>query len=217
MKPAVRIGIALGVVALVLGIGATVTRAVTYRAELYCSPESSTGQTDTVHCKVTGDTKWWASYWSGIPGISKSDCGFTAVFSDDTWTLTRADEGHPDGVLRSYAISGAEVLYYQGHACSSKEEPYTGIQLLSSDEQAPYLSVPNAAGATACGVFDVNGWGAKYVGMGDFPGCTAPVTVMCLNGDGEWTADTVSDVVMHGDWEVDFISSQDGTCGLFEQ
>ena len=106
---------------------------------------------------------------------------------------------------------------------SSKEKsvhhtiPYTGIKLLSEAEQAPYLSIPNAAGATPCGVFDVNGWGAKYVGMGDFPGCTAPVTVMCLNGDGEWTADTVSDVVMHGDWEVDFISSQDGTCGLFEQ
>jgi len=97
------------------------------------------------------------------------------------------------------------------------DAPYTGINLLSNGEQAPYLSVPNADGATPCGVFDVNGWGAKYVGMGDFPGCTAPVTVMCLNGDGEWTGDTVSDVVMHGDWEVDFISSQDGTCGLFEQ
>jgi len=95
--------------------------------------------------------------------------------------------------------------------------PYTGIKLLSDAQQAPYLSVPNAAGTTACGAFDVNGWGAKYVGLADFPGCTAPVTVMCFTGDGAWTADTVSGVVMHGDWEVDFTSSQDGTCGLFEQ
>ena len=108
--------------------------------------------------------------------------------------------------------------YFQCPEKPPPDPPYTGIWLLGSTEaQAMYMAVPDANGATACGVFDVNGWGAKYVGMGDFPGCTAPVTVMCLNGDGEWTADTVSDVVMHGDWEVDFISSQDGTCGLFEQ
>ena len=97
-------------------------------------------------------------------------------------------------------------------SCHDKaEEPYTGIVLLSSADQAPYMQGDNAP----CGVFNVNGWGAKYVGLGDFPGCTAPVTVMCLNGDGAWTADTVSGVVMHGDWEVDFISHQDGICGLF--
>ena len=96
-------------------------------------------------------------------------------------------------------------------------EPYTGIHLVSDSEQAPYLSVPNAAGQLPCGVFDVNGWGTKYVGLADFPACSPPVTVMCLNGDLEWTADSVSDVVMQGDYEVDFTSSQHGTCALFNQ
>ena len=119
--------------------------------------------------------------------------------------------------VRFYVNDGIAAFSIRCLPPEPKEAPYTGIVLLSEAEQAPYLSIPNAAGATPCGVFDVNGWGAKYVGMGDFPGCTAPVTVMCLTGEGAWTADTVSGVVMHGDWEVDFTSSQDGTCALFEQ
>lgn len=95
--------------------------------------------------------------------------------------------------------------------------PYTGIHLLPEDVAASYYAVPDAEGVSPCGVFDVNGWGRKYVGLTDFPACTAPVSVRCLNGDGEWTADTVGDVVMQGDWEVDFTSHQHGICGLFSQ
>ena len=108
------------------------------------------------------------------------------------------------------------LTYY----CGGQEEaeiPYTGIHLYSDSEQAPYLAVPNSAGQIPCGVFDVNGWGTKYVGLADFPACSAPVTVLCLNGDLEWTADSVSDVVMQGDYEVDFTSSQHGVCALFNQ
>ena len=214
MKPAVRIGIALGAVALALGIGVATILAVDYRAELHCSPLSGNGVTDHTNCTISGDHRW-ASHYGPISGDA---CSFSAYFDTNTWVLTRSATVFPDGTLNQYSVSGGTVVYWDNFGdCPSAPPPYTGIQLLSSDEQAPSLSIPNAAGATACGVFDVNGWGAKYVGMGDFPGCTAPVTVMCLNGDGEWTADTVSDVVMHGDWEVDFISSQDGTCGLFEQ
>ena len=99
--------------------------------------------------------------------------------------------------------------------CTENPAPYTGINLLPDSVTAPYFSVAAADGATPCGVFDVNGWGRKYVGMADFPACTAPVTVMCLNGDGEWTADNVSDIVLQGDYEVDFTSSQHGICALF--
>jgi len=112
-----------------------------------------------------------------------------------------------------YTVAEDTVSYRCGGGAG---KPYTGINLLSEAEQAPYLSVPTAEGALPCGVFDVNGWGAKYVGMADFPACTAPVTVMCLNSDGAWTAENVSNVVMQGDYEVDFTSSQHGLCALFD-
>lgn len=99
----------------------------------------------------------------------------------------------------------------------SKDEPYTGIVLLPPGEQAPYLGVPNPDGVSACGVFDVNGWGRKYIGLADFPNCTPPdLTVMCFDGDGEWAADNAKDVYIRPDGaELDFTSSQHGICGIF--
>jgi len=132
-------------------------------------------------------------------------------------TISHTFNGNEPLPIHWEVDTGTATFHFHCYPPEGPEPPYTGINLLSDAEQVPYLSVPNADGATPCGVFDVNGWGAKYVGMGDFPGCTAPVTVMCFTGDGAWTADTVSGVVMHGTWEVDFTSSQDGTCALFEQ
>jgi hypothetical protein len=136
---------------------------------------------------------------------------YTVSWEDDSFNVLAIDS-------ITVNCSTGEIIE-ESHASPSKEKepPYTGIFLLSSAEQAPYLSVPAVDGATACGVFDVNGWGRKYVGLGDFPGCTAPVTVMCFDGAGEWTGDTVGNVVMQGHYEVDFTSSQHGKCGLFER
>jgi len=100
-------------------------------------------------------------------------------------------------------------------AGSVDEEAYTGIVLLPEEVTAPYSGVPNAAGVLPCGVFDVNGWGTKFIGLADFPACTPPVEVLCFNDAGQWTADNVSNVVIRGDYEVDFDSSQDGTCAFF--
>ena len=69
----------------------------------------------------------------------------------------------------------------------------------------------------AAGVFDVNGWGRKYIGLADFPNCTPPdLTVMCFDDMGGWTADNVKDVYIRPDGaELDFTSSQHGICGIF--
>lgn len=100
---------------------------------------------------------------------------------------------------------------------TGQDEPYTGIVLMSAAQQAPYLEVTNGEGVMPCGVFDVNGWGRKYVGLADFPACTPPdLTVMCLNDEREWVADTVSDIYLRPDGaELDFTSSQHGICGFF--
>lgn len=117
----------------------------------------------------------------------------------------------------SYTVNctTGEVKIYNQTRETSEDEPYTGIFLLGEDVAGPYSAVPNADGTLPCGVFDVNGWGTKYVGMADFPACTVPVAVMCLTGDREWTADNVSNVVIRGDYEVDFDSSQHGICAFF--
>jgi hypothetical protein len=94
---------------------------------------------------------------------------------------------------------------------------YTGIHLQSAEFVAPYLDVPNDAGLKPCGVFDVNGWGRKYIGLGDFPACQPPdLTVLCLNDTRQWVAGAVSDVYVRPDGaELDFTSSQHGICGIF--
>lgn len=172
--------------------------------------------------------------WSAISTSSGHTCGTPPDGTngwtenpDGTWTWWSI-QGWADGSGGDADDCGTDVTYnyFTGdyeYICGGSDHersgpPYTGIHLLGSpDEYALYAGVPNADGVTPCGVFNVNGWGRKYVGLGDFPACTAPVTVMCFNDAGEWTADHVSDVVMQGDYEVDFTSSQHGICGLFPQ
>ena len=71
-------------------------------------------------------------------------------------------------------------------------------------------------GNPACGVFDVQGWGAKTVDLAAYPTCEGAVSVLCLDGEGQWTGDTISNFVQDGT-VVTFMSSQHGTCAFFEQ
>ena len=71
-------------------------------------------------------------------------------------------------------------------------------------------------GVQPCGVFDVQGWGAKTVDLTAYPACTGEVTVMCLNSEGNWTDANVSNLTQDGT-VVQWTSSQDGTCAFFEK
>ena len=232
-----RLGIALGLV-LILSV-------VTLGIALAASSVNITSYTPSPDCATAGLYATWsnddpnADAYRLAENLTRGGTNEVMMFSNlvtsGTTTLSTTGSINPlgsqandiirytiswkDDSLNVLASDSITVNCTTGQIIRDKEksEPYTGIYLLSSAEQAPYLSVPNASGAAACGVFNVNGWGAKYVGLADFPGCTAPVAVMCFNGDGVWTADNVTNVVMHGDWEVDFTSSQDGICGLFAQ
>jgi hypothetical protein len=123
---------------------------------------------------------------------------------------------HTQWILDCNDLPVREINLLTGKA-KGKDAPYTGIFLLSQVEQALYLNVPNSDGVNACGVFDVNGWGRKYIGLADFPNCTPPdLTVMCFDDMGGWTADNVKDVYIRPDGaELDFTSSQHGICGIF--
>lgn len=71
-------------------------------------------------------------------------------------------------------------------------------------------------GSQACGVFDVQGWGAKTVDLTAYPDCSGEVSVMCLDGEGNWTDTNVHNLTQNGT-VVQWTSSQEGTCAFFEQ
>jgi hypothetical protein len=88
----------------------------------------------------------------------------------------------------------------------------------------PAMFIRNAQGKLPCGVFDVLKWGHRVALLMDYPACTPPnLTVMCLNENGEWTADNVSEVTVHAATATEppeagtvaFQVAQHGTCGIF--
>lgn len=80
----------------------------------------------------------------------------------------------------------------------------------------PFLAsnAPSPDGTLACGLFDVQGWGAKTVDLSAYPDCTGDVVVYCLDGEGNWTGDTIHNLKQNGT-VVTFTSGQHGTCGFF--
>ena len=126
MKPAVRIGIALGAVALALGIGVATILAVDYRAELHCSPLSGNGVTDHTNCTISGDHRW-ASHYGPISGDA---CSFSAYFDTNTWVLTRSATVFPDGTLNQYSVSGGTVVYWDNFGDCPSAPPISTVQAL---------------------------------------------------------------------------------------
>ena len=73
---------------------------------------------------------------------------------------------------------------------------------------------PSPNGTLACGLFDVQGWGAKTVDLSAYPDCSGNVAVYCLDGEGNWTDSNIHNLKQDGT-VVTFTSSQHGTCGFF--
>jgi hypothetical protein len=101
---------------------------------------------------------------------------------------------------------------YDNDACdtSGPQNWWFSVQDLGSTGQ--YAS----DGSQACGVFDVQGWGAKTVDLTAYPNCSGEVSVMCLDGEGNWTDSTIHNLAQDGT-VVTFLSGQHGTCGFFEK
>lgn len=80
--------------------------------------------------------------------------------------------------------------------------------------------IPGPNGAMACGVGLVGpNWGHRVFKLEDYPNCASylpDVTVLCLSGDGVWSAANVSDVVVsEANGTVAFQVKQHGSCGIF--
>jgi hypothetical protein len=87
-------------------------------------------------------------------------------------------------------------------------------------------NVPNEAGFTPCYVFNVDGWGDKWLNLNDaeYASCSAYLpylTVYCMSSRGEWVNNTVDAVIYHPMSEFEtgpvltFTSTQHGHCGIF--
>lgn len=92
------------------------------------------------------------------------------------------------------------------------ETTYWCFSVLDMGDTAPYSSADYAP----CGVFDVCSWGAKTVDLTAYPNCEGDVTVMCLDGEGNWTDTNVHNLTQDGT-VVQWTSTQDGTCAFFEK
>ena len=81
------------------------------------------------------------------------------------------------------------------------------------------MAIAGPDGVLPCGMADV-GWGYRVFNVGDeFPACAESLpnlTVYCLNGEAQWSAENVSDVDVSMLTEtVTFEVRQDGLCALF--
>jgi hypothetical protein len=108
----------------------------------------------------------------------------------------------------SYNPGEVRLKVYKGY------DPNAWNPFVMPETGGPEADVANSAGVTPCGVFDVQGWGDKITTLADFPDCSGPVTVMCLDDKGDWVANNISDFAQDGD-VVTFMSGQHGTCGFF--
>lgn len=93
-------------------------------------------------------------------------------------------------------------------------EPSAAVEPL--DASRAEMAFVNANGDAPCGIGQTK-WGFQIFQMGDYPGCTeggANLTVLCLNGDGQWVADNVAEVSA-SEGAISFTSTGEGICGLF--
>jgi len=103
------------------------------------------------------------------------------------------------------------------------DEPAPGefdpvVDELPADQAANILAIPDASGNTPCGVFDVGGFGDRIVELRDYDDCIpsnpSVHTLACLDGNAQWSDANVFDINPSGT-TLEFVSNQEGTCGIF--
>lgn len=111
----------------------------------------------------------------------------------------------------TWVTSAAGTVPEPGEGLCHEASPFSG------DEAATLLTTSSGNGQHACGVFNVCGWGNITVPLQEYPGCkTTNLTVLCMNDNGQWVNNTVSNVGVAPDGSfVDFDVVQHKTCALF--
>ncbi len=104
----------------------------------------------------------------------------------------------------------------EGGSVPAEFEP--AVQPITGPEADVLLEVANDAGNTPCGIFDVGTQGDRIVNLSDYENCQpsnpSNHDIACLNSNGQWTDEFVSDFSYGGE-TVEFVSGQTGTCGIF--
>ncbi len=105
--------------------------------------------------------------------------------------------------------------------CSSAEPPPAeapdvSVNPLPTDRAEMQIAAPG--GVLPCGLAEV-GWGYRVFMLADYPACipyVPNVTVLCLDGQAQWSAQNVSGIEVSVDTAtVTFEVQQEGLCALF--
>jgi len=98
--------------------------------------------------------------------------------------------------------------------------PSPFVDLFSCDPaETPELTVPNADGQLPCGAGLVDEWGNNVFDLTELTCCagiTEDATVYCLDAEGHWTNEFVSEVTVSlANGTVAFQATQHGMCAIF--
>lgn len=104
-------------------------------------------------------------------------------------------------------------------AQSAEEEPSVpeNPYVIPLPQDSGEMTVTLPGGIVPCGAGTVETWGHRIFRLSEYPDCEAyspNLTVYCMDGEGNWTDDSVSDVAVGAD-EVSFEAMQTGVCALF--
>ncbi len=106
--------------------------------------------------------------------------------------------------------------------CSSDppatEAPAADVSVNPLPTDRAEMQIPAPGGAMPCGLAEV-GWGYRVFMLVDYPACipfVPNVTVLCLDGQAQWSAQNVSGIEVSVETAtVTFEVQQEGLCALF--
>jgi hypothetical protein len=88
------------------------------------------------------------------------------------------------------------------------------LEVARLSDARPEAAVPASDGRLACGIFDLQGLGAKHADLTQYPNCPGVVDILCMSYDGQWVDQDIKDVTLTGSI-IQFRSMRSGLCGFF--
>jgi len=117
----------------------------------------------------------------------------------------------------------AGSIIYGLHSSRLKADAFDeefGVVSINAEEFAAIqAAIPGPNNEVACAIFDVRGHGFRALALSDFQQCdpTTPLDVYCLNGEGQWVNDNLSQISIVPELnQVTFLSAQEGYCALLQ-
>jgi len=107
-----------------------------------------------------------------------------------------------------------------GGSAGGADQPEVDIYAEALPNDSAEMDVPLADGTLPCGLGQVE-WGHQVFVLDSYPGCQSAfpsVTVYCLNGQAQWTNESIDITDISVDTNtITLKSEREGICGIFPQ